>query len=97
MRWKPDNLLKMAQEHETKGEDRMAQNTLRLSREKRELQNIVSNWEGYCEDMKKANHKPLEYASGVVSSTRHGDGEFPVYGFYDENNELVRIEISFTG
>ena len=92
MRWNPKKMGEMAIEHEKKGEDRMAWNSRRLEKEKTELQNIISNWKAYCDE---ANHEPREYAGGVISPTRNGDGGFPVYVHRDKDGRVKKLEVVF--
>ena len=94
-RWNPSNLLKMAEEHLAKGEIDRANHTKRFAQEKTELQNVTANWSGFCEDAKQADHKPRPYASGIVSPTRNGDGEFPVYATFDAEGRVKKLEIVF--
>ena len=92
MRWNPKKLLGFAKEHDAKGETRMAENTRRLAKEKQELQNIIGNWDQVCKDTEKL---PKNYASGVITHTRDGDGLYDVIGHYDEAGEITKIEIKF--
>lgn len=91
-RWDPKHLEEMAEEHKLKGEDFMAKNTMRLAKEKRELQNLCFDWKAYCNE---SNHEPREYASGVISPTRNGDGGFPVYVTKDKEGRVMKMEIIF--
>ena len=92
LRWNPEKLEKMAKVHEDKGEDRMAKNTYRLAKEKRELQNLISNWPQYCME---STHDPRAYASGIITPTRNGDGEYPVYVTKDKEGRVKKMEIIF--
>lgn len=55
------------------------------------------NWDQFCKERDFDNQVyGQSMCSGVVSCTRNGDGEFPVYGIFNKGGELLRIEISFT-
>ena len=94
-RWDPKKFEAGAKDYEAKGDPRMAQNMLRLAREKGELQKMLFNWDQYCDDASKADHKGREYAGGVVSHTRNGDGGFPVYAIKNKAGEILRIQVEF--
>ena len=95
MRWKPKKFLEGSKKYESEGDHRMAANMLRLATEKAELQNIISNWDNYCKDSKVQKHEPMEYAGGVISPTRNGDGGFPVYVTKDNEGRVKKLEIIF--
>ena len=91
-RWNPERLEKLAKEYKDKGDNFQFVNTMRLAKEKRQLQNMCFDWKAYCEE---SNHEPREYASGVISPTRHGDGGFPVYVHRDKDGNVKKMEIIF--
>jgi hypothetical protein len=94
-RWNLEHLEKLegfAKEHEAKGEIRMADNTRRFAKEKREMHNIVADWDSYCTE---STHTAREYAGGVITPTRNGDGQFPVYAHYDKDNKIKKLEVVF--
>lgn len=69
-------------------------NHKRFTKAKQEAINITENWENVCKDQEK-NSEPKEYASGVLSHTRSGDGYFPVYAYINKENEVTKLEIIF--
>lgn len=91
-RWNPAKLVKLAEEYKKKGEDTSSVNCRRLATEKNQLQNILFDWKAYCNE---SNHEPREYAGGVISPTRHGDGGFPVYVHRDKEGRVKKMEIVF--
>ncbi len=95
MRWNPKVISEMAIQDEKDGNTKMATNSRRLAQEKTELQNIVQNWYNVCIDAEKANFEPREYAGGVISPTRHGDGEYCVYVTKDRDGNVKKMEIEF--
>ena len=95
MRWKPKKFLEGVKKFKAEGNDHMAWNMERLALEKTELQNISSNWKAYCDDPKVQKHEPMEYAGGVISPTRNGDGGFPVYVTKDKEGRVKKLEIIF--
>ncbi len=92
MRWKPEKFLEGVKKFEAEGNSHMAQNMQRLYKEKTELQNIISDWDKYC---KEENHEPREYAGGVISPTKDGDGGFPVYVHRNKEGRVTKMEIVF--
>ena len=70
------------------------ENMNRFCKSKQEAINITENWKGVCTDQEK-NSEPKEYASGVLSHTRGGDGVFPVYAYLDKENRVAKLEIVF--
>ena len=60
---------------------------------------IIFNDEKWSEFVKQyyANREnnSAQICSGIVCNTANGDGEFPVYGHYDENGDIMKIEIEF--
>ncbi len=96
LRWDIENLLKIAKEQRSKGEIKFAENTERLAKEKRELQNIVGNWKQVCEDSHDKEDKlPMNYASGVMMRTLHGDGLYDVVGHFNKAGKMTKIEVVF--
>jgi hypothetical protein len=91
-RWNPKRLLELAEEHFEKQEYNMGHNTKRLAKEKQELQNMILNWPEFC---KESTHEPREYAGGVISPTRHGDGGYPVYVTRDKEGRVKKLEVVF--
>ena len=94
-RWEPSKFLEGAKKYEAEGNDRMAENMLRLAREKGELKKMLFDWTAYCKDSDEADYKGREYAGGVVSRTRDGDGGFPVYAIKNNKGEILRIQVEF--
>lgn len=47
------------------------------------------------EDDPQLCYPSSRFGAAVVSPTRNGDGQFPVFGFYNSEGELVRITIEF--
>ena len=74
-----------------KNKDERAQS---FYKRKQEAINITENWKNVCKDQEK-NSEPKEYASGVLSHTRGGDGSFPVYAYFDKENRVKKLEIVF--
>ena len=37
----------------------------------------------------------VQMCDGIICNTYQGDGEFPVYGFFEENKTISKIEIDF--
>ncbi len=95
MRWNPKLISEMAIQNEKEGNIRMASNSRRIAKEKTELQNIIGNWNNFCADSAKANFQPREYAGGVISPTRNGDGEYSVYVTKDKDGNVKKMEIQF--
>ncbi len=95
MRWNPKQIMEIATEEDQNGYTKMATNSRRLAKEKTELQNIIGNWDNFCADSNKANHKPRKYASGIITPTRHGDGEYCVYVTKDRDGNVKKMEIEF--
>jgi hypothetical protein len=95
MRWKPEKFLEGFKKFQKEGNDQMATNMQRLYTEKTELQNIISNWDQYCKDSEQRKYQPCEYAGGVISPTKDGDGGFPVYVHRDKNGRVKKMEIIF--
>ena len=94
-RWDPKKFEKGAKDYEAKGDERMAQNMLRLAREKGQLQKMLFDWSAYCDEASENNHQAGEYAGGVVSHTRNGDGGFPVYAILNKAGETLRLVVEF--
>ena len=95
MRWNPKKILEIAEEMEKKGEYERAHNSRRIAKEKTELQNISSNWDQFCSDREIVKNEPTAYASGIVTPTRFGDGEYPVYITKDSDGRVQKMEIIF--
>ncbi len=95
MRWNPKLISEMAIQNEKEGNIRMASNSRRIAKEKTELQNIVQNWNNFCADSAKANFEAREYAGGIISPTRNGDGEYSVYVTKDKDGNVKKMEIEF--
>ena len=95
MRWNPKKILERAEEMEKKGEYEQAWNSRRIAKEKTELQNISSNWDQFCLDREIVKNEPRAYASGIVTPTRLGDGEYPVYITKDSDGRVKKMEIIF--
>ena len=95
MRWNPKKILEIAEEFEKKGEYEQAWNSRRMAKEKTELQNISSNWDQFCLDREIVKNQPRAYASGIVTPTRLGDGEYPVYITKDSDGRVKKMEIIF--
>ncbi len=74
--------------------DRWYLNAKRFYKSKQQAINITENWKNVCKDQAK-NSEPQEYASGVLSHTRGGDGSFPVYAYFDKENRVAKLEIVF--
>lgn len=55
-----------------------------------EIERVIkeNNWRGAGEVILASSN-----GRGVVSATRDGDGSYPVYGYYDEEGQLTKIEI----
>lgn len=94
-RWNPAKMLEGADKAEKEGNYPMSANLQRLGLEKTELQNITLDWDKYCNDPKVQKYQPMEYAGGVISPTRHGDGGFPVYVHRDKEGRVKKMEIIF--
>ncbi len=91
-RWDPKRLFRLAEEHKAKGEIKEAENCKRLAKEKLELQNIIGDWKQVCKDMENL---PMNYASGVITRTKHGDGLYDVIGHFNKAGEITKIEVNF--
>jgi len=46
-------------------------------------------WDVHC---RRANRQGLMYG-GIFTSTRYGDGEFPVFIHYDKDDRPIKLEI----
>ena len=59
------------------------------------------SYQGCCiETVKKAGGGQLNYkmghaGAGVVCSSGHGDGTYPVYAYYNEEGRIMKVEIKF--
>jgi hypothetical protein len=95
MRWKTEKFAESAEKADAEGNYPMASNMRRLFTEKTQLQNLISDWDKYCEDSKDRDYQPCEYAGGVISPTRNGDGGFPVYVHRDKDGRVKKMEIIF--
>ncbi len=93
--WDPQQIIQIATEEAKNGDCKTAINSMRLAKEKTELQNIIGNWDNVCIDAEKANFEPREYAGGVISPTRNGDGEYCVYVTRDRDGKIKKMEIEF--
>ena len=93
MRWNPKKMSEFAEEFEKKGEYDRAYNSRRMAKEKTELQNIASNWKKVCDDMEKG--MPREYASGIITHTKDGDGQYNVYVTRTSDGRVKKMEIIF--
>ena len=54
-------------------------------------------WQKFCKLFYKDQDKKTQSAdmcAGVIVNTRHGDGEFNVYGYYDDEG-IRKVEVSF--
>lgn len=55
-------------------------------------------WQDFCtefyKDEKKGTHS-REMCNGVVTNTRNGDGNFPVYAIKNKAGETLRVVIEF--
>jgi len=69
-------------------------NAVRFYKSKQQAINITEDWKQLCKDQEK-NSEPQEYASGIISHTRGGDGSFPVYAYFDKENRVKKLEIVF--
>ena len=95
MRWNPKKILEIAEEMEKKGEYKQASNSRRIAKEKTELQNIASNWDQFCLDREIVKNEPTAYASGIVTPTRLGDGQYNVYVTRTSDGRVKKMEIIF--
>jgi len=95
LRWKVDKFEESAKKAEKEGNYPMASNMKRLATEKGQLKNLISNWDQYCKDSEIRKYQPCEYAGGVISPTRNGDGGFPVYVHRDKEGRVKKMEIIF--
>lgn len=50
-------------------------------------------WYAFCEACAKGDYHIIE--EGFFSSSGYGDGFYPVYAEYNENNEIISLEIAF--
>jgi len=95
MRWKPEKFLESVSKFEAEHNYHMASNMKRLYTEKSQLQKLVGNWDGFCKDADESNFEPREYAGGIITPTRHGDGGYPVYVTRDKEGRVKKMEIVF--
>ena len=54
-------------------------------------------WQKFCKLFYAGQDKDTQSAgmcNGVIVNTRHGDGEFNVYGYYDDEG-IRKVEVSF--
>jgi hypothetical protein len=91
-RWNPQKLLDGSKRELTLGNIPMSDNLKRLAKEKTQIQNLVNNWDKYCEDQSKADNKPRKYAAGLLIPTG-ADGGYNVYLHKDKHGEPTKIEI----
>ena len=61
---------------------------------------IGENWSEFCNIMGSNNHKQFTYdlghdGLGVCVTTGYGDGNYPVYGYFNKDNRISKIEIDF--
>jgi len=52
------------------------------------------DWQGFCNSLRDQT-LPVENNSGVLTTTRFGDGEFPVYVTKDKDGRVKKMEIEF--
>ena len=57
------------------------------------------NWKDFCEICSKSGifetGEPFEIQGGIVSSNHIGDGGFPVYGTFDNDGRVSKLEVLF--
>jgi len=95
MRFKPDKMISDGKkEIESGGNVERGAHWIKLGKHKKQMQNIVSDRDAFVKDLCDT-HEPKEYGDGVLSPTRFGDGNFPVYATYDNEGNVKKLEIVF--
>ena len=84
----------MIKRNEADPDKQFYENSKRFHKAKQEAINITEDWKLLCKDQDK-NSEPKEYANGVLSHTKNGDGSFPVYAYFDKDNNVCKLEIVF--
>ena len=57
----------------------------------------VKDWSSFCDKIKGMDNAamPLGEGTGVVTTTGYGDGEYPVYGYTNEEGRMAKIVVEF--
>ena len=57
----------------------------------------VESWSDFCDKLKDmdTSASPLGHGTGIVVSTRYGDGEYPVHGYLTSSGRVAKIEVEF--
>lgn len=91
LRWDTVKILELANEAKLNGNLKQYENSMRIYKNKKEIQNIVKDWDQYCNEYK---NEPRKYAGGIISPTG-GDGTFAVYITKDKTGKIKKMEIVF--
>ncbi len=91
----PENMIASGKKEMENGNYERGSHWVKVGEKNLEQKNILTNWKQFCDDSEKADFQPREYGLGVISSTRYGDGEFPVYVTKDKEGRVKKMEVIF--
>lgn len=91
----PENMIAQGKKEIENGNFERGSHWVKVGERNLKMKNIRENWKQFCADAEEAKNEPREYGLCVVSPTRYGDGEFPVYVTKDKEGRVKKMEVIF--